>query len=222
MGFAVLNIDYRLAPTSLAPASVEDCRCALNWVIRHAEEYYFDPTRIVLTGHSVGGHLALITGMLPYDPNFDGECAGFGESGEGILDSFRITAIINWYGPTDVSDLITGENARNWAQKWLGTQPNRREIARSVSPLIHVRPNLPPVLTVHGDQDSLVPYQHAVRLHSALQDAGVPNRLITVRDGKHGGFSEEEILHCYMEIRRFLQNYMILRINGYMAAERSK
>ena len=65
-GWAVVNVEYRLAGISLAPAAVEDCRCALRWVIEHAKEYKFDPHRTVLMGHSAGGHLSLITGMLRF------------------------------------------------------------------------------------------------------------------------------------------------------------
>src|SRR5712692_4055759 len=34
-GWAVVNVEYRLARVSLAPAAVEDCRCALRWVMDH-------------------------------------------------------------------------------------------------------------------------------------------------------------------------------------------
>ena len=49
MGWAVVNIEYRLARNALAPASVEDFRCALSWVFQNAGEYGFDPDRTVLT-----------------------------------------------------------------------------------------------------------------------------------------------------------------------------
>ena len=64
MGWAVVNVDYRLAGVALAPAAVEDCRCALHWVFKHAKEYGFDTERLVVAGGSAGGHLALMTGML--------------------------------------------------------------------------------------------------------------------------------------------------------------
>ncbi len=59
------NVEYRLARIALAPAAVEDCRCALRWVIRHAKEYNFDSSKIVVTSDSAGGYLALTTSMLP-------------------------------------------------------------------------------------------------------------------------------------------------------------
>jgi dipeptidyl aminopeptidase/acylaminoacyl peptidase len=51
---------------------------------------------------------------------------------------------------------------------------------------------LPPIITIHGDKDSVVPYSHAVRLHQALDKAGVPNELITIKDGDHGQFTVEQ------------------------------
>jgi len=64
-GWVVVNVDYRLTPQARAPAAVIDCRCALHWVVEHAEELKVDTRKIVVSGSSAGGHLALMTGMLP-------------------------------------------------------------------------------------------------------------------------------------------------------------
>ena len=70
MGWAVVNVSYRLARISLAPAAVEDCRCALRWVISKAKDYNLDVNKLVVTGNSAGGHLAAC--MLATDwPAFD-------------------------------------------------------------------------------------------------------------------------------------------------------
>ncbi|HTO94292.1 MAG TPA: prolyl oligopeptidase family serine peptidase, partial [Bacteroidota bacterium] len=96
------------------------------------------------------------------------------------------------------------------AVNWLGSTPERDRVAERVSPLTYVRAGLPPVLTIHGDNDQLVPYTQAVRLHKALTDAGVPNRLITVPGGRHGGFSREELSGAYQAIQEFLGRYGLL------------
>jgi acetyl esterase/lipase len=75
MGFAAVNVEYRLAANSIAPAAVEDCRCALHWVINNSTRYNFDVNRIVVTGGSAGGHLALTTGLLTPEAGFDRGCA---------------------------------------------------------------------------------------------------------------------------------------------------
>jgi len=68
-----------------------------------------------------------------------------------------------------------------------------------------VRKDLPPIITIHGDQDPVVPYSHAVRLREALEKAGVPNELYTVAGGGHGGFTNEQNRKAYAAIRRFLE-----------------
>lgn len=203
MGWAVVNVEYRLARVSQAPAAVEDCRCALRWVISKAKEYNFDTEKLVVTGHSAGGHLSLMTGMLPESAGLDRECPGNNEN-------LKVAAIINWYGITDVADILDGPNKQVYAVAWLGSLPNRVEVAKRVSPLTYVRSGLPPILTIHGDADTIVPYSHAVRLHDALTQTGVPNQLITIPGGKHGGFSKEETLKIFTTIQEFLVKNKLL------------
>jgi acetyl esterase/lipase len=116
----------------------------------------------------------------------------------------KVAAVVNWFGITDVADLLEGPNAKHYAMEWLGALPNRKELARALSPLTMVRRNGPPVLTVHGDVDALVPYSHAVRLHEALQKAGVANRLVTIPKGGHGDFSKEQNRANFVAIWAFL------------------
>jgi len=205
MGFSVVNVEYRLAKVSLAPGAVEDCRLALRWVVLNAGKYGFDTSRIVVSGGSAGGHLALMTGML--DPS-----AGFDAPKEWTRTDppMKVAAIINWFGITDVKDLLAGPDRQNYAVSWLGSQSARDDLATHVSPLSYVHKGGPPVLTVHGDNDDIVPYSHALRLHKALTDAGVPNTLITVRGGKHGDFSRDEMLRDYAAIREFLKHSGVL------------
>ena len=196
MGWNVVNVEYRLARVSLAPAAVEDCLCALRFVAARAETYGIDPARLVVSGDSAGGHLSLTTGMIPEEAGLDRQCPG--------VPLPKVAAIVNWYGITDVGDLLDGPNRKSYAVAWLSSLPNREEIARRVSPLTYVRAGLPPILTIHGDADPTVPYNHAVRLHEALGKAGVPNQLLTIPGGKHGGFTPEERTRIYITIREFL------------------
>jgi len=203
MGWNVVNVEYRLARVSLAPAAVEDCLCALRWVIHNAKEHNVDTSRIVVTGNSAGGHLALTTGMIPASAGLDRQCPG--------PEELKVAAIVNWYGITDVADLLDGPNRKVYAVTWLGSMENRKDIAARVSPLTYVRSGLPPILSIQGDADPTVPYTHSVRLHAALEKAGVPNKLITVPAGLHGNFRPEEYPRLYGEIRDFLTKYNLLK-----------
>jgi acetyl esterase/lipase len=212
LGWAVVNVEYRLARNSPAPAAVEDCRCALAWIAAHAKEYGFDTSKIVLTGNSAGGHLALITGLLPASSAFDRSCPTDDDVrwDSGAEPALKVAAIVNWFGITDVADLLEGPNAKHYAIEWFGSMSQREELARQLSPIQYVRPGLPPVLTIHGDADDLVPYSHAVRLHEALGKAGVPNRLVTIRGGGHGNFSRQQMADNYDAIRAFLREQHLL------------
>jgi acetyl esterase/lipase len=205
MGYSVVNVDYRLTKVAHAPAAVEDCRIALRWVIQHAKTYNFDTTRIVVTGMSAGGHLALMTGML--DP-----AAGFDATTEWDESSqtLRVAAVVNWYGITDVKDMLAGQNRRNYAVSWIGSQADPEKLAARVSPITYARKGLPPILTIHGTDDNFVPYSQAVRLHKALTEQGVQNQLLTIQGGHHGGFTREEMTRIYSVIREFLKRNGLL------------
>lgn len=198
-GWDVVNVEYRMADTSLAPAAVEDVRCALRWVYRNASTYHFDLNRIVATGHSAGGHLALMAGMLPEGTDLDSECpAGPDEP------PLKVAAIVNWYGITDVADLLQGKDRETYAIAWIGAQPDKAELARHVSPLTYVRPGLPPIITIQGDHDPTVPYSQGVRLRDALTQVHVPNELVTIPGGVHGGFSDPQTIYGYQQVWKFL------------------
>jgi len=220
MGFAAVNVEYRLGRISLAPAAVEDCRCALHWVFANAKKYNFDPLRVVLQGGSAGGHLALMTGMLTPAAGFDRECRGPGDNywsqNPGTSRDPRVAAIVNWFGITDVLDELHGPNAKGYAVVWVGDQPNADEIAKRVSPIHYVTSEVPPIITIHGDKDSLVPYEQAVRLHKALDAAKVPNQLYTVPGADHGGYTFEQNQKAWAAIREFLKQ----RVEGIGAASR--
>ncbi|NEO56542.1 MAG: alpha/beta hydrolase [Okeania sp. SIO3B5] len=187
MGFSIVNVGYRLAAQSLAPAAVTDCQSALRWTIKNAQKYNFDPEKIIVSGFSAGGHLAMTTAMLPTSAD----------------EELKVAAVVNWYGITDVKDLLEGPNVRDYALEWMGNQSDRLEIAEGISPINYVHSELPPIFTVHGDADLSVPYNHAVKFHEALNQANVPNQLLTISGGGHGGFSYGQNMKVYKHIEAF-------------------
>ena len=202
-----------MGAVALAPAAVEDCLCALHWIGRNAKKYHFDLSKLVITGGSAGGHLALTTAMIPPTAGFENECLA--EDDEGWTGKFtdtrpQVGAVINWFGITDVNDMLEGPNKHGYAVSWLGSLPNREDLAKKVSPLTYVRSVLPPILTIHGDNDKLVPYSHGVRLHQALTKAGVKNQLFTIPGGGHGDFTDEQELRAWEAVRTFLASNGVL------------
>jgi acetyl esterase/lipase len=214
MGMAVVNVEYRLAKVAPAPAAVEDCRCALRWIVRNAERLKFDVNRIVVTGGSAGGHLALMTGMVDRAAGFDRGCPAEekirwtgSETGEA-----KVAAIINYFGITDVNDMLEdGGNPRGYAIEWVGNRNDVARIASKVSPLTYVRAGLPPILTIHGDADTLVPVSHARRLHEALLKVGAASELLILPGAGHGDFNPQQVKEATDAVHAFLVKAGIIK-----------
>lgn len=201
MGFSVLSVDYRLTPVAPAPAAVQDARCALAWVKQNAAKYNFDLNRVVVYGTSAGGHLALMSGMMPASANVDlPQCS----------DLPKVAAILDFYGPADLADILSGTNKRGWATRWITDAPNAAEMAKRMSPMTYIRAGLPPTFIVHGDADPTVPYPQSVQLQKALDGVGVPNKLFTVAGGLHGKFADDQKSAIQAAIREFLTARKIL------------
>jgi hypothetical protein len=92
----------------------------------------------------------LTTGMIKESDGLDSNCPG----DKGEVEP-RVAAIVNWYGISDVNDVITGKNVKNYAVEWLGSSPYKEEIARRASPLTYVRKGNPPIITIHGEADDI-------------------------------------------------------------------
>lgn len=106
-GYVAATISYRLmqydeakkettTAAPIFPAQIHDAKAAIRWVRANAEKYHVDPNRIGVTGGSAGGHLSLLVGLT--DPASGLE----GESGNPDQSS-RVQAVVNVFGPTDMS-----------------------------------------------------------------------------------------------------------------------
>ncbi len=196
-GWAVVNVDYRLLHQAPFPAGIADCRHALNWIYENADKYKFDPSRIVVSGESAGGHLALMTAFLTND-------AGFAISNQPITRELKVAAVINWFGVSDVRKIMEFWNSPSVVTNLVGDISKKEEIFRSCSPLTHINSSVPPVLTIHGDADQVVPFIQATLLHDALNQCGVKNELHVVKGKKHGDFDEAEMSENFRTIWKFL------------------
>jgi acetyl esterase/lipase len=217
LGYTVFTVDYRLAGEAPAPAAVEDARFAVRWVQSRAAAFDVDPERVILMGTSAGAHLALMAGMLPVSAGYDhapGSDSALGVSvadwwSSATLEEVRVAAIVDFWGIADVADLVQGPHARNWAIDWIGNARDL-DLAARVSPIAWVRPALPPILIIHGDPDPVVPFEQSVRLSRALEEAGVPNRLVRVPGGGHGDFVDPDWHRAWNEVRAFLADQRLL------------
>jgi acetyl esterase/lipase len=212
-GYALVSIDYRLAPQVQAPEIVGDVRDAFRWIRTDgADAAGLDPSKIAVVGASAGGYLTLMTGIV-VEP--------------------KPLALVSYYGYGDVDDtwytqpsehyrtvvpLYDGDEARNDIRDAVVTSPpdEAQAVARrryyhylrqnglwtrevtgydpatdsakltALSPIRNVSPAYPPTLLIHGTADTDVPYDRSVLMAAELARHGVKHALVTVEGAEHG------------------------------------
>lgn len=61
-GYAFASLNYRLIPSCTVEEQAQDVASALAFLLAHTGDLGFDPSRVVLMGHSAGAHLAALVG----------------------------------------------------------------------------------------------------------------------------------------------------------------
>ena len=197
-GWHVVSMTYRLG-AGTAPLAVDDAVCALNWIAGNAEQYGFRLDRVAVAGVSAGGHLSLAAGILGSRPGH--ACY----PGNG----FRVHSVVNWFGITDIAAVESFLAAAqpvfgNYALAWIGDKSRVSEISAAYSPLNMLDAQSPPVLTIHGTQDAVVPFSQAVALHDRLTALGIRNRLLALDGGTHAGFTDQQFRTAYAAMLEFV------------------
>ena len=200
-GYAVASVEYRLSGEAKYPAQIEDVRHAAHWLIQHAKDLQLDPNRMVVTGVSAGGHLALLLAFTQ-----DRQLTA---GGSNPLPVNAIKAVCAFYPPTDLVDIIPEDRrnkSNNLVAALLGAPVSERlAAAQNGSPIRHVNKESPPVFLIHGDRDTLVPQAQSELLHTALRSAGVECTLVIYEGAGHGFRPRPKTLE---EISRFLDRHV--------------
>jgi acetyl esterase/lipase len=174
-GYVVASVDYRLSPDYLFPAMIEDVKCAVRFLRAHADQYELDAQRVGVWGTSAGGHLATLLGLSDASAGWD--------VGEWLDQSSRVQAVIDLFGPADLSQAIALPKVN---ETLLGNaNPSASQLAW-LSPVSYVSPDDPPFLIVHGNRDWIVPLEQSIRLDALLDAAGVTSQFVTVKNAGHG------------------------------------
>lgn len=196
-GWCVVTANYRHLEQAGLPAIIGDARSALHWIYQNAGKYKFDTARIIVSGESAGGHLALMTGLITSDVPFQ-------EGGQPINRFIKVAGIVNWFGVADLAKASTSWD-KSYFKQVAGDSSHADSIFRLSSPVNYITGASPPVITIHGDQDRSAPYDQAPLLHDQLKRAGVKNYLFTVKGKKHGNFNANEMTAIYKDIWKFLK-----------------
>ncbi len=187
-GYVAVTINYRLTPDDPWPAQIEDVQRAVRYFREHAAELKIDPEHVGAIGDDSGGHLSLMLGLL----------AAKREPDVPIEKSCRIQAVGNYFGPTDLRQwrvnstwletkirLAFLRGSEQIIEDFLGTRDRSAPIYKEVSPVTHVTPQAPAVITVIGSADPLVSPEQPQAFHAALKAVSVDEELMVVPGAEH-------------------------------------
>ncbi|WP_243155660.1 alpha/beta hydrolase [Kocuria sp. TGY1127_2] len=212
-GFAMVSIDYRLAPAHPHPAQVHDLRQAIRFLRLHHVDLILDPERIGLWGSSAGGHIAAMTalkGDLKYT------------DAEAVPTDYRdipthVSCVMEGYGPARIEQLLPAYMGAETPQDMPVTTPEQDLLggaatspesydhqlkwAAAASPVHQDAAQAPPFLIMHGTDDCMVPPGQSIALHTHLAQAGRQSTLVLIEGFGHGFLNPGEVAELGPNVR---------------------
>jgi len=157
-GWICVAMNYRLAPKHPFPAQIIDVKKAIAWTRENIAAYGGDPSYLVVTGGSAGGHLAALAALTPGEPDYQ---PGFEHADTSVA------GCVPFYGVYDLAGLTGDKAAIAMRDYFLGPRVFKVDPATHLddfikaSPLAQVSPDSPDFFVLHGANDSLVHVRQA-------------------------------------------------------------
>jgi acetyl esterase/lipase len=235
--FALVSIDYRLAPETKLPGIIADVEDAFDWLhSKGAEQFHLDRSRIAVTGGSAGGYLTFVTGhRIKPRPQALVAFWGYGDlvgdwysqpsphPRHNRVKVSRDEAFKQISGPP-VSD--SRDRKGNGGLFYLycrqtGLWPSlvtdgwdpKKDVEKFAPymPVRNVSADYPPTLMIHGTDDTDVPHEQSVMMAREFKKHDVEHKLISIEKGEHGlgGGDSEKIDAAYKAAEKFLDRYLM-------------
>ena len=172
-GFAVVGVDYRVCKDGATMREmITDCFDGARYVAHFADALQIDKDRFVTSGHSAGGHLALMLAYAPQE-NF--------QSGYEFNDDFHVKVTAVMSPPTILHDNGM-HNLRDIDDAFVGAEKGEKE---KNSPISYVTRGCPPTFLSAGTSDYLVFANSSEMLYQKLCGCGVECELVLSIGGGH-------------------------------------
>ncbi|HEY0680000.1 MAG TPA: alpha/beta hydrolase [Chitinophagaceae bacterium] len=221
-GYTVFAVVHGSQPRFAIPDAASDIKRAVRYIRYNAAKFGIDPNKIGITGGSAGGHLSLTVATSDDKPNPTAidPIERVSSRVQAVAVLYPPTDFLNWGGPG--MNMANAKAAlierRSWGavdfKVWnerlrlyeeVSDTAARNRIAKEFSPVYAVSPDDPPVFIIHGDADPTVPLQQSQSIIARLNEAGVPNRLIIKKGGKH---NSEQMKPEWLEFVDWFDKYL--------------
>ena len=187
-GYAAAVPNFREYPRDTYPAAVQDAFCGLGWLYANAETYHLDPQRFFSLGHSFGGTLASMLGVVDDPTLFLAGCP------YSLPETGRVRGVIAYTGLFDYVHLPSVGELNDYASNYLGSsRAAAPELWTQASPLTWIDGSEPPFLIIHGEADRSIPIEQSQNFAAALQAAGVQTELMLIPDATHAGIISSQV-----------------------------
>jgi acetyl esterase/lipase len=185
-GFAVASVEFRSSNDARFPANVHDIKAGIRFLRAKAKDYGYRADRIGVVGASSGGHLAALVGVTSGVKDLEGTL------GEYRNESSSAQAVVSYFGATDLTTILSQSTPAGLAVRapalvrLLGAAPDvAQDLARLASPVFHVDRDDPPILLLHGDQDTQMPVNQVLEMQWAYEQAGLKADVLILHGVDH-------------------------------------
>ena len=178
------TVDSRGEPIYRWPDPMHDVKAAVRFLRAHADSFQIDPDKIGVLGASSGAHLAMMLGFTGSNSNFEGDLHVPGDDHQTV--STHVQAVANLSGPTDMVSSYDAPVVTPYLDALMDGSPELYlDKYIMASPIHHLSQDDPPVLTIHGQLDDVVPVEQAFILDSEMKKAGLNHELIILKNQGH-------------------------------------
>ena len=157
LGWVCVAPNYPLSPKASWPDHLVDLKRALAWVREHIAEYGGDPTFVVVTGGSAGGHLSAMLALTPNEAKYQPGFEDADTSVQACVPHYGVYDIANVTNSKPVEARLRAIARIMFKRDWRGD----RTVFEEASPICLVRADAPPFFVIHGRDDTLVPVGEA-------------------------------------------------------------